>query len=91
MGFSKVIPVGEAGSISITESGGVATVKVALSQGVGGGSVAGFAKAQVSAEIDVSAIQLIDAGLALLKEKFPAAASIVDGAQAIIDAEVAKV
>jgi hypothetical protein len=88
--FQKVIPVGEAGQVSITEQGGVATVKVELAQKVGGGSVAGVVSAKVSAELDISAIQLIDAGLALLKAKFPAAASIVDGAQAIIDAEVGK-
>jgi hypothetical protein len=90
-GFSKVIQVGDAGQVSISEQGGVASVEVALSQQAGGGDVAGFAKASVSAKIEVSAHQLIDAGLELAKAKFPSAASIIDGAKVIIDAEIGKV
>lgn len=91
MGFSKVIPVGSAGSVSINEQDGVASVKVTLSQSAGGGEIAGFAKASLTAEIDISAQQLIDAGLELAKVKFPSAAALIDAAKAGIDAEMAKV
>lgn len=90
MSFSKVIPVGSAGQVEISEAAGVASFKVSLSQAAGGGPLEGFAKAKVSAEFDVSAAQLIKAGLELAKAKFPAAASIIDGAEAAIDAELAK-
>lgn len=89
-GFSKVIQVGNAGQVAISEQGGVASVKVSLSEQVGGGSVAGVVKATVSAELDVSAKQLIDAGLDLAAAKFPAAAAAIEGAKAIIDAEMAN-
>lgn len=91
MGFSKVIALGNAGSLTITEAGGIASVKVSVSESVGGGSVSGVAKAQLSAEVDVSAAMLIDAGLKLAAEKFPSAAIIIASVQAMVDAELAKI
>ena len=83
MAYSKQI-----GPVLISESAGVATVSV--SETAGGGSVAGFVTASLSAQAQVSAIELVNVGLALAAEKFPAAASLITGVQAIVDAEVAK-
>lgn len=91
MGFSKVIQVGSAGQIVIAEQGGKASVSVSLSEQAGGGQAASFAKASVSASLEVDAVVLIDAGLELAKAKFPGAASLIDGAKAIIDTELAQV
>ena len=86
MAYSKQI-----GPVLISESAGVATVSVSVSETAGGGSVAGFVTASLSAQAQVSAIELVNAGLALAAEKFPAAASLITGVQAIVDAEVAKI
>lgn len=90
MAYQKVIPVGSAGSVTISEDGGTASVKVSLSEQAGGGNVVGFAKASLSAELDVSAAELVDAGLAIAAAKYPAAAALIDGVKAIIDSEMAK-
>lgn len=90
MSFSKVIPVGSVGQLEISEAGGVATLKATLAQSAGGGSMEGVAKASASIELDVSAKQLIDAGLELAAAKFPMAAAAIEGAKAMIDAELAK-
>lgn len=91
MGYSKLIPIGSAGQLSIAEAGGVAQLQLSLSESVGGGSVAGVAKGSVSASIEVSALELVDAGLGLLESKFPAVASIIAVLKAAIDAEASKV
>lgn len=91
MSYSKTIAVGSQGSLVITEAEGVATVKFDLSQNAGGGPVAGFAQGQVSAQVSVSAKELIDAGLALAAAKFPTATVIITEVQAVIDAEISKV
>lgn len=88
--MQKVIPIGSAGQLTISESGGVASISVSISQSVGGGSVAGVASGSLSASVQLSAAQLIDAGLELAKEKFPSAAAVINGAKAAIDAEMAK-
>lgn len=90
MGFQKVIEIGQMGSLTISEQGGVASVKIGIAAQAGGGSVAGAAKGQVSAEIDLSAIELIDAGMALLESKFPSAAPVIASIKALIDAEAAN-
>lgn len=91
MSYSKVIPVGSAGSLTISEAGGVASLALALAESVGGGSVAGIATAKVSAEVDVSALMLMDAGLGLIEAKFPAFAAEVALVKAALDAELAKI
>ncbi len=91
MAYSKVIQVGSAGSVTISEEGGVASVKVSLAESAGGGDVAGFAKATLSAELDVSALQLVDAGLGVLESKYPAAAPLIATIKGIIDSEASKV
>lgn len=90
-GFSKVIPIGAAGSLTISEAAGVASVVLALSESIGGGSTAGVAKGSVSAQVDVSAVQLIDAGLGLAAIKFPSFAAELALLKAAVDAELAKV
>lgn len=91
MGFQKTIPIGSAGQVDLSEAGGIATLKVSLAQAVGGGSMAGVAKASASVEVDVSAAQLIDAGFELAKAKFPSVALLIDEAKLLVDAELAKV
>jgi hypothetical protein len=86
MSYSKVYPIGTAGSLTIGEVGGVATLTLALSES-SGGSFVGAAKGTVSVQAEVSAIAIIDAGLALLEAKYPSAASILTALQAIIAAE----
>lgn len=91
MGFQKIIPLGNYGQIEIDESGAEAKVIVSLLASVGGGSVAGVVKAKASIELDVNALQVINAGLELAKEKFPAASAIIGVLEAAIDAELKKV
>lgn len=90
MVYEKVIPVGPSGSLTISESAGVASVVFSLSE-MSGGSLEGVAKAQVSAQAQIDAKHLIDIGLALIESKYPAAAPILAGLQAIFDAEVASI
>ena len=71
MGFSKQIQLGSAGTLTITEASGVATIKISVAENVGGGSAAGVVKAVASAEVDISAAQLAQIGLDFLKSKLP--------------------
>ena len=89
--YSKSIPVGSLGQVSISEQGGVATVKVTLSEQAGGNEIKGFAKASLSAELDVDAMALVDAGLVMLEGKFPAVAPLIATIKGIIDSEATKV
>lgn len=86
-GYSKVIQVGKAGSINISETAGVATVSVSLSD-VSGGSLENVVKGTLSAEIQVSAAVLIDAVLKLASSKYPSAAGLITGLEAIINSEL---
>ena len=90
MGFSKEIVSGDAGSLIISEDSGVAKLALVGSVSLGGGSMAGVVKAKASVEVDVSAQQLIDAGLELAAHKYPAAAPLIEMAKKAIDAELAK-
>jgi hypothetical protein len=85
MGYSKQI-----GPLSISESGGIATISVSASASVGGGSVAGVVQASVSASAQVSGVELVNAGLAIAASKFPSLASEIAALQGLIDAEIAK-
>lgn len=71
MGFSKVIELGDKGALSVTESEGVAVVKISVGASLGGGQAAGAVKVVASAEIDLEAAQLAQLGLDLLKSKLP--------------------
>lgn len=90
-GFSKVIPVGEKGQLSISEAAGVATLAFSIAESVGGGSTAGVLVAKATAEVDIKAEELIDAGMGLAKAKWPALAGAIDGIQKFIDDEIAKI
>lgn len=78
------------GPLSISESGGIATVAVSASASVGGGSVAGVVQASVSASAQISGVELVNAGLAIAASKFPAIAGEIAALQGLIDAEIAK-
>lgn len=86
--FQKQYPLGDVGQVSIGESAGVVSISVSASHQAGGGSLAGVASASLSATVQLSAKQLIDAGLDLAAAKFPAAASLIAAAKAGIDAEL---
>jgi hypothetical protein len=85
MAFSKSY-----GPLVISESAGVVTVALALSESVGGGSVAGSLKASVFASAELSAVQLIDAALSLAAVKYPSVALEIQGVKALVDAELAS-
>lgn len=91
MAFSKVIPVGSAGALVLSEDAGVASISVSLKEALGQGALAGVASGSVSAQVSVSAKELIDAGLELIAAKFPSAAPLIEGLKSAIDAELAKV
>lgn len=71
MSFSKVIKLGSNGSLTVSESQGVAKIAFALSDALDAGAVGQVAKATVSAELDVSALDLAQMGLDLIKSKLP--------------------
>lgn len=89
--FSKSIALGSLGSLTVSESDGVARLSVSVGAVAGSGDVAGALKCVASVEADVAASELIDLGLALAEAKFPAIASLIADAKAGIDAELAKV
>lgn len=86
--FKKEYPLGDVGQVSIGESGGVVSISVSASHSAGGGSLEGVASASLSATVQLSAKQLIDAGFDLAAAKFPAAASLIAAAKAGVDAEL---
>lgn len=89
--MEKQVPIGTIGSITVKESQGVASLVVSIDQSIGGGQAAGVLSAKASVEVDLGARQAADLALALLKAHFPSLSALVDGAQAAIDAELAKV
>lgn len=88
--FSKEIKLGDAGSLVVSESAGVAKVILSIGTSVGGGEVAGVLKGAASIEVDLGAQQLIDLGFDLAAAKFPALAGLIAAAKAGVDAELAK-
>jgi len=90
MSYSKVIPVGSAGSITISEAGGNAKLVVSLME-ASGGSFPGVAKGTLSAEVDISGAVLIDAALSLLAAKYPSASALISGLESIINAEIVNI
>lgn len=88
MKYEKIIPVGEAGKLIISEEAGVAAIELQLGLQAGGGSLAGVAKLVSSTKLEIEAKQIIDAGFDLAAAKFPSIAAILKGAQEIIDKEI---
>ena len=91
MSLSKEIKLGSIGTLTISESSGVATLAISIAESVGGGDVAGFAKVGASVNVQLGVQELIDAGLALAAAKFPSAAPEINGLKAIMDAAIAAV
>ena len=89
MSYSKVIPLGSAGSLSVSEEGGVAQLSLSVSE-ASAGSLAGVGKASASVQASVSAVALVDVLLGLASAKWPAAAPILESLEAIIAAEASK-
>lgn len=89
--LNKQYPLGSAGQVSISESAGVVSISVSASHSAGGGSMEGIASASLSASVQLSAKQLIDAGFELAAAKFPSAASLILAAKAGVDEELSKV
>lgn len=90
MSYSKVIPIGNAGSLNISEAGGVAKLDIAIAESLGGGNIAGVAKASVAIGVEVSALLLMDAGMDLAASKFPQFAAEIALVKGALDAEAAK-
>ena len=89
MSYSKQIKVGSLGTLTVTEAAGAVTLSVSLSDALGGGEAAGVAQASVSAQVQLSAKQLIDLGLDFAAAQFPSVAAVVKDVQAAVDAEIA--
>lgn len=90
MGFSKVIPLGSVGQISIQEEGLKGSISLSVAESVGGGSVAGALSVKASVEVDATVIQLVDAGLMALEAKYPSLAGAIVVLKGLIDAEASK-
>lgn len=67
MSFSKVIQIGDVGSLSLSEAAGIASVKISVAKSIDGDLV----KAVASAEVDVSAAALAQLSLDFIKSKLP--------------------
>ncbi len=87
--MQKVIQAGPA-VITLSESAGVASVKIEVSESVGGGEAAGVLKAKAAVEIDLGAQQAADLVIGLLEAKFPSASGLLEAAKLALDAELAK-
>ena len=85
MAFSKVVPIGSLGSLTVTEADAAASVVLAIAASAGGGSLAGVATAKASVEVDASLLQLVDAALVLAEAKWPVAAPEIAAVKAVID------
>lgn len=83
--LSVTVVSGPNGSVVFSEAGLVGKLTVSASASLGGGEMSGVVKASVSAEVELSAAQLIDAGLQIAAAKFPAAAAEIAAAKAVID------
>jgi hypothetical protein len=76
--------------LAFSEAGGIGKLALTAAASVGGGSTAGVVQFKNTTEVDVSAIQLVDAGLKLAAAKLPQFAAEIALIQAAVDAEVAK-
>ena len=88
--FPIMIATGPSGSVVLNEKAGALSLVAQAKGSFGGGEVAAFAGVSASVEIDLSAIQLADAGLAALSAKYPSLAPTIALLKAAMDAEAAK-
>lgn len=91
MSYSKSLLNSNGVAVTVAEDAGVASLTLAVGAQAGGGEVAGFAGVSGSLTAQVSAIELANAGLDILGAKFPAAASLIAGIKAIVDAEAQNI
>ena len=78
-------------SVEFSEAGGVGALKISVNASLGGGATAGVVKAVASAEVDLSAKQLVDASFDLAAAKYPAAAAAIAIAKGLVDEEFSKI
>jgi hypothetical protein len=78
-------------TVTLQASGGTASLSANASFSAGGGPVAGFLSLSNQTTIAVKDQVLVDAGLAVAAEKFPALAGEIKALQALVDAELAKI
>lgn len=90
MSYSKVIQIGSAGSLSLSEAGGVVSVNLSIAE-ASGGSLVGAGKASVSVQGELSVLAVVDVALNLVASKYPAASDIIKGLEAILAAEAPNV
>lgn len=90
MSYSKVVQLGSAGALSISEAGGVAKLSLSIAQS-SAASLAGVLKGSLTAEVDVDGKVLVDSALDYLSAKYPSASAVILGLKAIVDAEIANV
>lgn len=72
MSLSKVIPVGNYGSITLGQGNGMATLSADVAIEAGGGDLKGFAKVKNSTSIEIHEDVLVDAGIAILEDRLKA-------------------
>jgi hypothetical protein len=86
-GFSKVITSGKLGSVEISESGGVASLKGTVSADIGSKFPV---KVHNSTQIDLPAMDLAFAGLDMIEAKIPSTVvkNALEGLKKLIAAEL---
>ena len=89
--FPITIVSGPVGSLVLNEKAGALALVASAKGSFGGGSIAGAAGFALSAEFDLSAIQLADAGLVALAAKYPSLSPTIAILKAAMDAEAAKI
>lgn len=90
MSYSATLFSKDGVSVTVSEAAGVVALTTSVDATLGGGSVAGVLGVKGSISAQVSAQQLIDLGLKLAADKYPAASVVISSVQAVIDAEIAK-
>ena len=88
--LSKTLYSGPAGSVSVSESGGVVSLSGSLSSSAGGGEAKGVASVYASVTVSIGAEQVLDMGLDIAAAKYPALAAEIALIKAAANAELAK-
>jgi hypothetical protein len=90
MAYSKVIQIGSAGSLSLSEAGGVVSVSLSVGEATGG-SIAGAGKVSASVQGSLSGVEVVDALLKLVASLYPALSVEIAAFEAVLNAALAKV
>lgn len=80
MNYSKTIPIGDKGNLTLSESAGVAKISVSLKSSLGGGEAAGVVSGSACIEVDVSASELAGLFFGLIESKSPAGVVVFEEA-----------